>query len=115
LKFDVQTHEIEGKSIVVVQVPAIPQLVSSRGGYYRRDGKHFRPLLPEEIQKQAKAAKSDDAALSELSRAVASQTLLIDKLREDFRKANSLPRKAAIAIGGALAGVIAKYIIGLLL
>lgn len=115
LKVDVETHDIDGKSIVAVQVPAMSKLVASSGGYYRRAGAHFRPLSAEEIQKHAQAGKSSDAALDELANAVASQTAMIDKLREDFRKANSLPKKIAIAIGGALAGVIGKYILGLLL
>jgi len=50
-----------------------------------------------------------------LAAAVAGQTTTIDKLREDFRKANSLPLKIAIALGGALVGVVGKYILEALL
>jgi len=115
LKVQVETHEIEGKSVVVMHVPATPQLVASSGGYYRRFGEHFRPLSAEEIRDHAQAGKSSGAALKELAAAVASQTATIDTLRDEFRKVNSWPRKIAIAVVGAVAGVIGKYLLEALL
>lgn len=115
VKVDIETHSIEGKSVVAVHIPAAANLVASSGGYYRRAGSQFRPLKPEEIQRFAQTGQSSDEALKELATAVASQTATIDRLQKKFSKANSWLRKIAIAVCGALAGVVGKYILEALL
>lgn len=108
---NVEAHSIGGREIVVVSVGRAPQLVATRGGYYRRVGSHTRPLTADEIVGHARNRGSNDSAIKELSAVISEQTRTIENLRGDFNKANSLPLKIAIAIGGALVGVVGKYIV----
>jgi ATP-dependent DNA helicase RecG len=109
IDINVEVHEIGGRDIVIVSVAAAPHLIATRGGYYRRIGVHTRPLTADEIVGHARKNDSSDTAIKELSAVVSEQTKTIDRLRDDFNKANSIPLKVAIAVGGALIGVIGKY------
>ena len=41
ISLSVETHEVDGKSVLVVHIPSAKELVASSGGYYRRSGEHF--------------------------------------------------------------------------
>jgi predicted HTH transcriptional regulator len=110
IKLESEVHNIDGTRVVAVKIPASTTLVSSSGAYYRRDREHLRPFTAEEIQRHAQAGNSSEAAIKELSAAVAAQTKTIDQLREEFRKVNSPLRKLGIALAGAVAGVLIKYL-----
>jgi len=99
----------DGHPVIVATVKKNSDLVASSGGYYRRSGAQIRPMNANEIRTHAAAENNDDKALSELSRAVATQTQTIDQLRTDFNNANSLPKKIGIALLGAAGGALLKY------
>ena len=107
----VETVVVDGHSVVAVSVQRSVALVSAYGGYYRRIGDAIQPLSAEEIRAHALSASTIEKALSDLSGLAATQTQTIDKLREEFESANSLPRKLGIAAVGAVLGALAKYIV----
>lgn len=109
----VETVVIDGLSVVVLSVQRSVALVSAYGGYYRRFGDATQPLSAEEIRAHALSSSTIEKALSDLSGLAATQTQTIDKLREEFASANSLPRKLGIAAIGAVLGALAKYIVDL--
>ncbi len=126
----VETLQVQGHAVVVVQVSASEELHSAMGGYFGRGARPSeasgtqrveatRPMNPTEIRLHALKGKTEDAALSRLAKAAADQTRTIekqaetiDKLNRDFTKANSLWMKLAFALGGAIAGVLVMYIVG---
>jgi ATP-dependent DNA helicase RecG len=111
ISVDVEVHSIDGKDIVVANVPEASHLIATRGSYYRRVGTHTRPLTADEIVGHAREKGANDAVIKELSAVISTQTAAIEKLRDEFNKANSTPLKIAIAVGGALIGIIGKYIV----
>lgn len=124
----VQALQVNGKTVVVVQVAASEELHSATGGYFGRGARPTavseanqgatRPLNPTEIRLHVLKGKTEDAALSRLATAIADQTRTvakqvetIDKLSRDLEKANSLWMKLAFAFAGLVAGMILMYII----
>jgi predicted HTH transcriptional regulator len=125
----VQSPNIHGQVVVVVQVAASDELHSAMGGYFGRGArpsevleKHradaVRPLTSTEIRLHALKGKSEDAALSRLAKAVADQTRAtekqtetIDKLNLDLAKANAPWIKIAVALAGVIAGAVLVYFI----
>lgn len=123
----VQSLQVQGRAVVVVQVVPSEELHSAMGGYFGRgasqsevSGTHraeaTRPLTSAEIRQHVLKGKTEDAALSRLAKSVADQTRTIekqaetnDKLIRDFEKANSLWMKIAFLLAGAIAGVILKH------
>lgn len=109
----VSSFNLDGHPIVVAKVERSNDLIAASGGYYRRVGDRIRPLNANEIRAHASSGKSPDAALGELSQAIASQTQIIDQLRSEFAKANSWPRKLGIPLGAAVVGAILKSLFDL--
>jgi len=107
----VEAVRIEGRSVVIASVKRSERLISAVGGFYKRASTQTRPLAAEEIKIHALSVRSTDAAIGELSGAVAAQTATIDNLRKDFERANSPSTKVAIAVAGAIAGAIAKHLL----
>lgn len=108
---DVEEHVINNHPIVLVHIKASAELVSAEGGYYRRVGDRSKPMEAAEIRAHAALERNDDKAVSELSNSVAAQTKIIDQLRKDFEKANSLTLKIVIALIGAGAGALLKHFV----
>ena len=111
LKIEPEVIEADGKRVVSIRIPAGRKLASVDGGFYRRSGASVRPLQAEEIEARVKSPPADDGALKQLAQAVSDQTKIIDALRNDFNRANSLPLSVAIAVGGAILGVVGKYLV----
>lgn len=123
----VQSLQVHGHAVVVVQVAPSEELHSAMGGYFGRGASQSevlathraeatRPLTSAEIRLHALKGKTEDAALSRLAKSVADQTRTIekqtetnDKLSRDFEKANSPWKKLAFALAGAIAGVILSH------
>ena len=105
----IETHQVEGKSVVIASVKRSESLIAAFGGFYTRVGDQTRALTAEEIKLHALAERSPETALTELSVAVAAQTNTIDKLRTEFEKANSLSKKIGIALLGAAGGALVKH------
>lgn len=125
----VQSPNIHGHIVVVVQVPASDELHSAMGGYFGRGARPsevletnrtdaVRALTPTEIRLHALKGKSEDAALSRLAKAVADQTHTaekqaetIDRLTRDLAKANASSLKFVLVLAGAIAGAILTYLL----
>ena len=124
----VESLQVHGHTVVVVQVSPSEELHAAMGGYFGRGARpagpletHHgatRPLNPAEIRQHVLKGKTEDAALSRLATALAEQTHTIgkqggtiDKLNRDFERADSLLMKLAFAFGGVVAGVILMYLI----
>ena len=118
----VQTLQVHGHAVVVVEVAASEDLHAAMGGYYGRGtpptAEATRPLNPNEIRLHALKGKTEDAALSRLATALAEQTHTIgkqgdaiDKLTRESATANSLLLKLVFALAGLIAGVIFMYFI----
>jgi predicted HTH transcriptional regulator len=99
------------KYVVVASVKRSSVLISALGGYYTRVGHETQAFTAEGIKHHALDERSPDIAISELSAAIAAQTITIEKLNSAFEKENSILKKGGIAVGGAIAGVIAKHLI----
>ena len=127
---NVQTLSVQGRAVVVVEVPASDELHSAMGGYFGRGARPsdspldtrrtdaIRPLTPTEIRLHALKGRTEDAALSRLAkvvadqtRAVEKQTETIDKLGRDYARANALWIKLSFALAGAVAGAVLMYFI----
>jgi predicted HTH transcriptional regulator len=108
---DLSFAEIQGKKLGVLTVKSSKGIVAAGGGYYRRVGEVSRPMTAEEIQKHLAPTEPNNPALTELSTAVAQQTQIIEQLREDFNDANATWKKILIALGGAIAGAVLKFLI----
>jgi len=118
----VEALAVQGKTVVVVQVAASEELHAAMGGYFCRgtgSAETTRPMNPTEIRLHALKGKTEDAALSRLAKAVADQSRTIEKqgdtinkLNRECEKANSLWMKIAFVVGGIVAGVILKYLVG---
>lgn len=116
-KLDVRIEdiELEGKPIVIAHVRRSSSLVAAGGAYYTRRGDATQAITAQEIRAHlAKVAPEADPT-KELAEAVAKQTATIEKLTEDFAKANSMKRKIAIGAIGAVIGAVLKAAIGVLL
>jgi predicted HTH transcriptional regulator len=127
LEIKVQTLQVHGHAVVIVQVAAGDELHSAMGGYFGRGARPsdvlethrtdaVRPLTSAEIRLHAMKGRTEDAALSRLAKAVADQTRTaenqtetIDKLGRDIEKANSLWRWLALAFAGVFAGMLLMY------
>ena len=109
-----ETVVVDGHTLVVVSVQKSVALVSAYGGYYRRVGDSTKPLSADEIRAHALSAGTIEKALSDLSALAETQTQTIDRLREEFASANSLPKKLGIAAVGAVLGALAKYVVDVL-
>ena len=123
----VQSPNVHGRVVVVVQVAASEELHSAMGGYFGRGARPsevleahrtdaVRPLTSAEIRLHALKGRTEDAALSRLAKAIADQTRMVEKqtetidlLSRDLAKANSPWIKLAFALAGAIAGVILKH------
>jgi predicted HTH transcriptional regulator len=110
----IETVVVDGHTLVVVSVQKSVALVSAYGGYYRRVGDSTQPLSADEIRAHALSAGTIEKALSDLSALAETQTQTIDRLREEFASANSLPKKLGIAAVGAVLGALAKYVVDVL-
>ena len=108
---DLTFAEIQGKKLGVLSVKSSNGIVAVGGGYYRRVGEVSRPMTAEEIQRHLAPTEPASPALTELSTAVARQTQIIEQLREDFNSANAFWKKILIALGGAVAGAVLKFLI----
>lgn len=131
---NVQSLHVHGHPVVVAQVPSSKELHSAMGGYFGRGARPSeqvrdsagemhredanRPLTANEILLHVRKGKTDDAALSRLSKAVAEQTHTIerhtetiDKLSRDLAKADAPWKKIVLALVGVLAGAILKHFI----
>lgn len=96
--------------VTYVKVQKSPSLVTSSGGYYARYGTSIRPLTADEIRASHISNASIEKSLSELSANSARQAERIDEMRDELSKANSTPRKIGIAVVGAAAGALIKYL-----
>ena len=97
--------------VAYVKVKRAPSLVASSGGYYARYGSSIRPLTADEIRSSSLSHTAIEKSLSDLSANAAKQADTIDKMSEELRKANSIPRKVGIAIAGAVLGALAKHLL----
>jgi predicted HTH transcriptional regulator len=109
---------VDGRIVAVVNIPKADGIVAAGGGYYRREGDITRPLTADEIRNHLAPSKSPDETIYDLSRAVAQQTQTIEiqtqtieKLREDFNRANSPWKKVGIGVGCAILGAILKSLL----
>lgn len=125
----VQALQVQGHTVVAVQVPSSDELHSAMGGYFGRGARPTeaslsetrrtdatRPLTSAEIRLHALKGRTEDAALSRLAGAIADQTRTIekqtetiDKLSRDFAKANAPWIKLAFVLAGAIAGATLMY------
>ncbi len=108
---DLTFAEIQDKKLGVLSVKSSKGIVAAGGGYYRRVGEVSRPMTAEEIQKHLAPTEPASPALTELSGAVAQQTQIIEQLREDFNSANAPWKKILLALGGAVAGQVLRFLI----
>ena len=108
---DLNFAEIHSKKLGILSVKSSKGIVAVGGGYYRRVGEVSRPMTAEEIQKHLAPTELANPALTELSTAVAQQTQIIQRLREDFNSANAPWKKILLALGSAIAGAILKSLI----
>lgn len=109
---------VEGRTVAVVQVPKAVGIVAAGGGYFRREGDKIRPLTADEIRGHLVPSQSPDEDISKLARAVeqatqtiAEQTQAMEKLSEDFRRANSPWKKLGLAGLGALGTVFFRWVL----
>lgn len=111
-KISVQSGVVKHGNVDVtyVEVQKSPSLVTSSGGYYARYGTSIRPLSADEIRSSRVSNASIEKSLSELSANSARQAERIDEMRDELSKANSTPRKLGIAVAGAAAGALIKYL-----
>jgi hypothetical protein len=68
-------------------------------------------ITAEEIKRHLVQHKTPESALTVLSNAVSQQSQTIERLREDFQKANSIWKKILIGLGGAAGGAILRALI----
>ena len=112
---DIEVVELEGKEVALAHIKRSSSLIAALGAYYRRRGDASHAITANEIRTHfAEAAPEKDAA-DDLAEAVAKQTKTIEKLTEDFAKANSVKRKIAIGAIGAVIGAVLKALIGALM
>jgi predicted HTH transcriptional regulator len=104
-----QDVEIEGQHVFVIEVEKSASLVAAQGATYWRTGDQIRPLQASEVKTRALEGRTQESALTELSRVVAAQTQTIERLTTEFNKVNSIWRKLGLAAGGAVLGALAKY------
>jgi predicted HTH transcriptional regulator len=102
--------KLDGRLVAVVSVGRAQGIVGAGNRYVRRVGEMDRPLTADEIRVRM-AQQSADSAVMELSRIVAQQTAALDRLREDFGRANSVWRKLGIGAIGAVLGAVLKVVI----
>lgn len=103
--------QIGSANIAYVKVNRAPSLVASSGGYYARYGSSIRPLTAAEIKSSSLSQTAIEKSLSDLSANATRQAETIDKMSEELRKANSIPRKVGIAVAGAVLGALAKHLL----
>ncbi|WP_337053134.1 ATP-binding protein [Pseudoxanthomonas sp. USHLN014] len=103
--------QVGGANVAYVKVKKAASLVASSGGYYARYGSSIRPLTADEIKSSSLSNATIEKSLSDLSANSVKQAETIDKMSEELRKANSVPRKIGIAIVGAVLGTIAKHLL----
>jgi predicted HTH transcriptional regulator len=109
IKADWGIVQVGNANVAYVEVEKATSLVASSGGYYARYGESIRPLTADEIRSSSLSHSAIEKSLSDLSANAAKQAETIDKMSEELRKANSVPRKIGIAVGGAILGAIAKH------
>lgn len=109
LPVDVEVVTVGEDSVVVIEISKTLHLISAAGGYYKRAGDKVRALSAAEIQVHARTGTDEHTVLLELSSALALQTQVIDDLRKDFARVNSLLHKAGWIVGGGVAGAVAKH------
>jgi predicted HTH transcriptional regulator len=107
----VTSINFEKKYVMVASVERSSVLISALGGYYTRVGDQTQAFTAEGIKHHALDERSPDIAISELSAAIATQTITIEKLNSDFAKENSIGKKVGIAVAAAIAGAIVKHLI----
>ncbi len=124
----VQSPNVHGHVVVVVQVAASDELHAAMGGYFGRGARPsevlethradaVRPMTSAEIRLHVmKGGRAEDAALSRLARAVADQTHTIEqqaettrKLSWDLAKANAPWIKLALVLAGVVAGMVLMH------
>lgn len=103
--------KVGNADVAYVRVNKATSLVASSGGYYARCGTSIRPLSAEEIKSSSLSYSVIEKSLSDLSANATRQAEIIDKMSDELRKANSIPRKVGIAVAGAILGAVAKHIL----
>ncbi len=101
---DASYHRVRGpQSVFLIKVEKSSSLSTCHEGAYMRDGVTIRPMSVEEI-KRASNQNSLDTEI--IIQTLAEQTELIEKLRNEQTKNNSLKSKAIDYLVGGLVGAV---------
>lgn len=101
--------------LAVLEVARAQGLVGVDGGYFVRTGARTQLMTAADIREALVQQETPLQSLDRLAEAVANQSAIIEQIRGDLALANSPARKIGIALGGAAAGALTKWLIGLAL
>lgn len=105
----------QGVKLAVLEVAQAQGLVGVDGGYFIRAGERTQLMSAADIRQTLVQHVSPQQSIGQLAEAVARQSEIIEQIRSDLAKANSPARKIGIALVGAGAGALIKWLTWLIL
>lgn len=103
--------ETGGSKLAILEIDRSSTPIAAEGGYYIRRGEITGPMEASEVRNAIALSQENPTQQTDrLIAAVATQTKVVEELRRDFDKANSLRIKGAIAFVGGAAGLLGKWL-----